>query len=224
MISFGCFLMTSRTGAFSIFFLVQDFLEYRRLEDAEPDPQANSDQDNRERERYAPAPGQEVIAGPGAESQDREIRQQQATWHAELRPGRNQPALVLRARPFHRQQHRATPLAADANALDHPKDGQQNRAPDANRGVGRYESDGEGRQAHAHKRGDERRLAANAIAVMAEDRRADWPSDKADKIRSERRKRPRQRRLVREVELTEDQSRRRAVKKKIVPFDRRADR
>jgi hypothetical protein len=59
---------------------------------------------------------------------------------------------------------------------------------------------------------------------MAEDRRADWPSDKANKIRSERRKRPRQRRLVREVELTEDQSRRRAVKKKIVPFDRRADR
>ena len=40
--------------------LVQELLEYRRLEDAEPDPQADADQDDRQRERNAPAPGQEL--------------------------------------------------------------------------------------------------------------------------------------------------------------------
>ena len=97
----------------------------------------------------------------------------------------HQTALPFGARPFHRQQHRAAPFAADADALDHAQHGQQHRAPDADRRVGRHESDGEGREAHAQQRGDQRRLAADAVAVMAEDRGADRPADEADEIGAE---------------------------------------
>ena len=75
---------------------VQELLEHRRFEDAEPDPQADADQDDRQRERNAPAPDQEVVAGcPCAERKDREVRQQQPAGHAELRPRRHQSALAL---------------------------------------------------------------------------------------------------------------------------------
>ena len=58
--------------------------------------------------------------------------------------------------------------------------------------VGRHEGDEEGRDAHAQQRGDQRRLAADAIAVMAEDRGADRPRDEADEIgaEGEQRRRP----------------------------------
>ena len=129
----------------------------------------------------------------------------------------------MRARPFHRQQHRSAPFAADADALNHAQHGQDHRAPDANRRVGRHEGDQEGRDAHAQQRGDQRRLAADAIAVMAEYRGADRAADEADEISAEGGERRRQRIFVGEVELAEDQSGRGAVDEKIVPFDGRAD-
>ena len=113
--------------------------------------------------------------------------------HAELRPGRDQAALAVGARPFHRQQHRAAPFAADADALQRPQDRQEHCAPDADRRVGRHKRDQEGRNAHAQQRRDQRRLAADAIAVMAEDRRADRPADEADEIGAEGQQRRRKR-------------------------------
>ncbi len=223
MISLGCFLMTSMIGAFSILLVSSSLLEHRRLEDAEADPQADADQNDRERERDAPAPGRELVARPGAERQDREVRQEQAARHAELRPRRHQAALSVMARPFHREQHRSAPFAADADALNHPQHGQDDRAPDADRVVGRHEGDEEGRDAHAQQRGDQRRLAADAIAVMAEDRGADRPSDEADEIGAECRERRRQRILVGKVELAEDQPGGGAVDEEVVPFDGGAD-
>jgi hypothetical protein len=101
--------------------------------------------DDRERERDAPAPRQEFVARPGAERKDREIRQQQPARHAELRPRGHQTALTVGTRPFHREQHRAAPFAADADALDHAQHGQKHRAPDADGRVSGHEGDGEGR-------------------------------------------------------------------------------
>ena len=66
--------------------VVEEFLEHRRLEDAEPDPQADADQDDRKRERNPPAPGEELVAGPAAEGEHRQVRQEQSAGHAELRP------------------------------------------------------------------------------------------------------------------------------------------
>ena len=102
--------------------------------------------------------------------------------------------------------------------------GQEHRAPDADRVVGRHESDGEGRQPHAQQRRDQRRLAADAVAVMAEDRGADRAGGKADEIGAEGQKRRRQRILVGKEQLAEDQPGRGAVEEKVVPLDCRADR
>ncbi len=90
--------------------------------------------------------------------------------------------------------------------------------------IGRHEGDGEGRQPHAQQRRDQRRLAADAIAVMAENRGADRPAGKADEIGAEREQRRRQRILIGKVELAEHQAGRGAVEKEVVPLDRRADR
>ena len=59
---------------------------------------------------------------------------------------------------------------------------------------------------------------------MAEDRGADRPADKADEIGAEGKQRCRQRVLVGEIELAENQTGRRAIEEEIVPLDGRADR
>ncbi len=70
---------------------------------------------------------------------------------------------------------------------------------------------------------EDRRFAADAIAVMAEYRRTDRPADEADEVGPERGQRPRQRRFMREVKLAENQAGHGAVDEKIVPLDRGTD-
>jgi len=127
------------------------------------------------------------------------------------------------ARPLHRQQHRSAPLATDADTLKHPQHRQDDRAPDADRGVGRHECDQEGRDTHAQKRGDQCRLAADAIAVVAEYRRTDRAPHEADEIGAEGRERRRQRIFVGEIELAEHQPGSGAIQEKVVPLDCGAD-
>jgi hypothetical protein len=196
--------------------------EHRRLENAEPHPQADSDQDDTEQEGYAPAPLEELVAGERAEREDREVGEEETRRHAELRPGCDEAAIVMGACPFHRDQHRATPFAAHADPLDRPQDGQQNRAPDADRRVAGHKGDQEGGDAHQHQGGDQGRLAADAIAVMAEDRGPDRPAGKADEIGAEGGQGRGQRIRIREIELPEHKPGGGAVEKEIVPFDGRA--
>ena len=136
----------------------------------------------------------------------------------------DQAALAVRARPFHRQQHGAAPLAADADTLERPQHGQDHRAPDADGIVGRHKGDGEGCKPHEQQRGDQGCLAADAIAVMAEYRGPDRSRGEADEIGPEGEKRRRQRVLVGEKQLAEDEPGRGAVEEKVVPLDCRADR
>ena len=90
-------------------------------------------------------------------------------------------------------QHRAAPFAADADALQHAQHGQDDRAPDADGGIAGHEGDQEGGDAHQQQGGDQRRLAADAVAVVAEDRGADRAADEADEVGAERRQRAGQR-------------------------------
>jgi hypothetical protein len=108
--------------------------------------------------------------------------------------------------------------------LDHPQHREDNRSPDSDRGIGRHESDKKGGDAHAEQRGNEGRLAADAVAVMAKDRRADRPLDESDKISAESGKRRRQGIFVGEIELAENKPGSGAVNEKVIPFDCRADR
>src|SRR6202047_3262190 len=97
------------------------------------------------------------------------------------RPGSDEPAILIGARPFHRQQHRAAPLAADADPLDQAQQGQDDRTPSADHVVTGNQPDcGGGNPGHQQCH-DQGRLAADAVAVMAEDRGADRTRDKADK-------------------------------------------
>src|SRR4029077_5143555 len=71
---------------------------------------------------------------------------------------------------------------------------------------------------------DQRRLAADAVAVMAEDRSPQRPRREADEVGAERQQRGGGRIRVREIKLAEHQSRGGAVEEEIVPFDGGADR
>src|SRR5579884_2823056 len=87
--------------------------------------------------------------------------------------------------PFHRDQRGAAPLAANAHALNEAHNGQDDRAPYADRGIAWHEADGEGRQARQQQRRDQRHLAPDAVAVMAEQRRAEWAGYEAYGIDAE---------------------------------------
>src|SRR4029079_2525579 len=116
------------------------------------------------------------------------------------------------------------PLATNADALDETEDREQHGAPDSDLLVSRNQRHGEGRQPHQQKRGYQRGLAANAIAVMSENRRANWPRHEANGIDGEGFKRADPWVGVRKEELCKDQSRDGAVEKEIVPLDGGADR
>src|SRR5207237_3364704 len=79
-------------------------------------------------------------------------------------------------------------------------------------------------EAHQHQGGDEGRLAADAVAVVAEDGRADRPGDEADGVDRERLEGPGEGLGLREEELREDEARDDAVEEEVVPLDGGADR
>src|SRR5664279_5879764 len=95
-------------------------------------------------------------------------------------------------RPFHRQQHRATPFATDADALNYSQNRQDNRAPYADRFISWHKCDEESCDAHAQECCDEGRFAPDPVAVVAEYRRTDRPTDEPDEIGAEGQQRRRQ--------------------------------
>src|ERR1700746_1574927 len=125
----------------------------------------------------------------------------------------------IRPRPFHRQQYRAAPFAADTHSLDEADGSQDDGAPDAGLLIGWDEADGKGREAGQQKGRDQRSLAADAIAVVTEDRRSDWAGDEADAVDGECLQLADQGIGFRKKELAEDEAGHRAVKQEIVPFD-----
>jgi hypothetical protein len=130
---------------------------------------------------------------------------------------------MIGAGPFHRHQHRASPFAADADALDESQDGQDHRAPDSNAFIGGDDRHGGGSEPHQQQRRDQRRLAADAVAVVPEDGGADRAGNEADRVDAERLQRSHPRVGMREEQFCEHQPGDRAVKKEVVPFDRGAD-
>ena len=185
-ISRGWRLITSTTGARSMRRSCESRAKHRRLEDARTDVETNDDEREAEDERHPPAPDQELISGEGAAPEHGEVRQEQPDRDTELRPRRDESTMLVRLRPFHRQQHRAAPLAADADALHEPQHGEEDGSPHADALVGGDERDEKCGDAHQQQRRNQRRLAAEAIAVVPENRRADRPGHEPDGIHAER--------------------------------------
>src|SRR5262249_3552194 len=91
----------------------QELPEYRRLENPETDPQADTNEYDGQKKRDPPTPGSKLLARPGAERQYRQVRQKQTARDTKLRPRRYQPALAVMTRPFHRKKHRTAPFPTD---------------------------------------------------------------------------------------------------------------
>ena len=96
-------------------------------------------------------------------------------------------------------------------------------ASDADLRVARQHADQGGREAHHQHRGDQRRLAPDPVAEMAEQHRADGPREEGDAEGQEGVERLRVRRRFREERLPDHQRGGGAVDVEIVEFDRRAD-
>ena len=119
-----------------------------------------------------------------ARREEQPVRREEADRRPELRE-HAEPAALAGRRVFGREQRRAAPFAAEADALAEAQDAQQDRREAADRVVARHEADQRGRQAHHEQRCDERRLTADPVAEVAEQERADRPRDECDAERDE---------------------------------------
>jgi hypothetical protein len=198
--------------------------EHRRFQDADPDVEADRDQDDARQERDAPAPGEKVrVRGHARHERQRAVGQHHAGRCAELRPARHEPA-VSAITPFGRQQDRSAPLAADADALQHPAERQQNRAPDPNRLVAGHQADRRRPEPHQEKRGDERRFAADPIAEVTEDDRTEGAGCESHEVRREGQQHADKGIGLGEEHLREDEDRGHAIQEEVVPLDGGPDR
>ena len=197
--------------------------EQRALGDRQPDPQPDDDQQAAEQERHPPAPGQEGrFGGDRPHQRQHPVGEQQPDRYADLRPARVEPAPV-RIAGLERHQHRAAPLAAEAEPLQEPQGDQQDRRPHPDRGVRRQDADHERGDAHQQQRDHQHVLAAQLVAEVTEDDPAERPRDEAHRVRREGQQGADQRLEAGEEQLVEDQGGGRAVDEEVVPLQRGAD-
>ena len=83
-------------------------------------------------------------------------------------------------------KHRSAPFATETKTLSESANRQQQRRGDAERFICRQDADQHGRHAHRQQRGNERGLAADAIAEVAEHDGPDRPRDERDRECRER--------------------------------------
>ncbi len=175
-----------------------------------------------EQERNAPAEREELRVGERvAQQQEDAARAEKAERRAELREHAVPRALAGWC-VLGREQHRAAPFAAEAEPLAETAQREQQRRGDADRGIGRQHADHDGRQAHRQQRSDERRLAPDAVAEMAEHGRADRPCEECERERRERLQGRRCGIARREEQLRKHEHRGGRVDVEIEEFDRRA--
>lgn len=154
--------------------LLFGLFEDRAFEDGQADEQADAKQQHAEQEGDAPAPAQKGgLLHRGGEVEDT-VGEQQADRHAGLHPAGMEAAPALVA-VFDRHQHRAAPLAADAEApgetQQHQQHGQGCRHADLL--IGRQQADEHGGHAHEHEGGDQHGLATDLVAIVPEDNAAE---------------------------------------------------
>jgi len=128
------------------------------------------------------------------------------------------------AGPFHRQQYRSTPFAADPNPLNEADPRQNDGAPDADRLISRNEAYGKSGDAGDQQCCDQGGLAADTVAVVPKDGRPDRASDETNGVDGEGLEHAHQRIGFGKEQFAEHQPGDDTVEEKIVPFDRRTDR
>src|SRR5262249_50104392 len=140
-------------------------------------------------ERDPPPKREELLIGEKVGQQDEAAsREEEAERGAKLRE-HPVPCALARWRILRRQKHRATPLAPEPDTLAETTERKQRRRDDADRVVRRKGADGDRRHAHGQERRDQRGLATDAVAKVAEQGRPDRPCQKGDRERRQRSKR-----------------------------------
>ena len=157
-----------------------------------------------------------------AEQQEEAVGGEEADRRAELRH-HAEAAAPARRGILDREQRRAAPFAAEAEALAEAQQAEQRRRDPAGHRVGRQEGDRGGRSAHQQQRGDQRRLAPDPIAEMAEERAAERPRDEGEAEAGIGCEQLRRGRRAGEEERPEHQAGGGRVDVEIVELDRRAD-
>src|SRR3954471_10649484 len=215
----SCFLASSKTGDSA-----------SRMRMRRPTMTTTPDSRNGTRQPHAagqqdgppPAPGVELVLGQRVEEGERAGREQRAGRRADLRPGAVEAAALLGG-VLDRQERPAGPLAADGEALDRAEEDEEDRGEDPDVAVGRQHADRDGRGAHHEERDDEHRLAADAVAEVAEEGAAEGAEEESDAERGEGGERADGRVGVGEEEVAEDERGGRAVEEEVVPLDGGSD-
>ena len=198
-------------------------LERGGLLERHPHIKADRDQRGAEQERDAPGPGDERLLAKADEEQQKEAgRDKKTDRRPELREHAEPGAASLR-RVLDRDQRRAAPFAAEADALHDPQARRERTA--RTRPPSRSPAGADQRRRHAHRQHgrDQRRLASDPVAEMAEQERPERPGEEGDAERHIGVEGLGLGSGFREEHRPEHERRRSAEDIEIVKLDRRAD-
>ena len=151
-------------------------------------------------------------------------REDHADRHADLRVGAEEAALALGS-VLHGHQCGAAPFTAGGEALQDPEQDEQDRGPDADLGVGGQHADQGGGGTHQDQGEDQHRLAAEPVAQVAGDDRAERPEQEADADGGEGEdlRQPRVRGVRCEEQRRQQRGRGLGIDEEVVPLDGGAD-
>ena len=110
-------------------------------------------------------------------------------------------------------------MTADGKTLAETQQRQDDRRRDADRRIGRQQSDQGGRDAHQRQRDHEGPLAADAVAEMAEHDAAEGPRDESEGKGAEGKDQRDGRRTFRKEDGGKNERGGGRVKEKVIPFD-----
>jgi hypothetical protein len=205
------------------FVIFDGALERGCLDELEPDVQTDEDEHGARKERDAEAVVEHLLGRhPLGDHEKNARRAQEADGRAELRKHAVE-RLFSRRRVLRGEEHCAAPFAAEPESLPQAAEREQDGREQANRRVRRKQSDGDGRDAHRQERGDQRRLAAHAVAEVPEQRGAHGPREERERKRGERLQRRRGRVRRRKEQLRKHQDRGGGVDVEVEELDGGAD-
>src|SRR5215211_8189879 len=208
-------------GLLSLMLPLLELPEHRRILQAQLNVERYRDQDDAEQERYAPGPGRERLLSQDPRDQEEDgVTKQEPYGDARLGEAAVETPLVFRG-VLGRQEHSASPLAADGETLQKAQHEKQYGRRHPYGGVGRQETDQRRRRSHGKQRDDEGWFTAEPIPEVAEEDASYRTRHEAYRGGAEGSQYPGDLAATRKVQRAEDQGRRRQVDKEVVPLDSR---
>ncbi len=197
-------------------------LEDRCLVELAADHEPDHDDDRAGPEGDPPPPRQQLVLGERGDRQEHRRGQDLTGLGAAEGEARVVRAPVVGG-VLQAHRVRARLLTRGGEPLQQPGRDQQDRRGDADAVVGRQAADQERRETHEQQRGHQHALAAEPVADVPEEHRADRAGEVADAERRQRQQRARGRVRRREEDLAEDEGRGGAVDEEVVVLQRAPD-